>query len=114
MLGADALGFVLIGYTILNPQYHGLLGYASVFVAIIYMVVAFIVNKANPGDKTLNVFLPGLAVTFLSIAVPLQFSGPWIAVAWFVEAVVLYVIASFIANRGFQIMGVVVYVLRPL
>ena len=52
-----------------------------------------------------------MAVTFLSLAVPLQFSGSWIAVAWFAESIVLYIIASTIGNRGFQVMGVVVYVL---
>ena len=41
----------------------------------------------------------------------MQFSGPWIAVAWFVEAAFLYGIASVISNRGFQVMGVVVYTL---
>ena len=111
LLGVNALWLACTGYIILNPQYSSVLGFAAVFVAIVFMFVAIVVNKFNPEDKALNIFLPGLAVVFLSVAVPLQFSGPWIAVAWFVEALVLYVIASFISNRGFQIMGVVVYVL---
>ena len=111
LMAANAFCFAVVGYMILAPEYHGVLGFASVLVAIIYMVVAFMVNKANPEDTALNIFLPGLAVTFLSAAVPLQFSGPWIAVAWFVESCVLYGIASVISNRGFQVMGVIVYVL---
>ena len=111
LLGANALWLACTGYIILNPQYSSVLGFAAVFVAIVFMFVAVIVNKFNPEDKALNIFLPGLAVVFLSVAVPLQFSGPWIAVAWFIESLVLYVIASFISNRGFQIMGVVVYIL---
>ena len=111
LLGLNAFWFATVGYIILNPQYSSVLGFAAVLVALVFMFVAFVVNKFNPEDKALNIFLPGLAVVFLSIAVPLQFSGPWIAVAWFVESLVLYVIASFISNRGFQIMGVVVYVL---
>ena len=114
LMGANALAFATIVYTILNPEYHGVLGFFSVLVAIVYILVAFAVNKANPEDTALNIFLPGLAVVFLSVAVPLQFSGPWIAVAWFVESVVLYGIASVISNRGFQVMGIVVYVLGLL
>ena len=114
LMGANAFCFAVMGYTILAPEYHGVLGFASVLVALIYMAVAFMVNKANPEDTALNIFLPGLAVTFLSAAVPLQFSGPWIAVAWFVESCILYGIASVISNRGFQVMGVVVYVLGLL
>lgn len=109
LIGANAFALALIGFTLLNPNHHSVLGFASVFVAIIYMVFAFMVNKSNPQDKALNIFLPGLAVTFLSLAVPLQFDGPWVAVAWLIESVALYYIASVISNRGFQVMGVVVY-----
>ncbi|MCX6715417.1 MAG: DUF2339 domain-containing protein [Candidatus Taylorbacteria bacterium] len=109
LLGLNALGFAIVGYALLEPHHDGILGFASVLVALAYLACAFIVNKSNPEDKALNIFLPGLAVTFLSVAVPLQLSGPWIAVAWLVESVVLYVIASTISNRGFQVMGVVVY-----
>ena len=111
LIGINSVWFACTGYIILNPQYSAVLGFVAVFVALIFMMVAFLVNKLNPEDKALNIFLPGLAVVFLSVAVPLQFSGPWIAVAWFVESLVLYVIASFISNRGFQIMGVIVYIL---
>lgn len=111
LLGGNALAFALIGYIILQPYHHDILGFAAVFVALVYIVIAFAVNKFNATDTALNIFLPGLAVTFLSLAVPLQFSGPWIAVAWLIESCVLYFIASTISNRGFQVMGVVVYVL---
>ncbi|MDO8430671.1 MAG: DUF2339 domain-containing protein, partial [Candidatus Taylorbacteria bacterium] len=111
LMGTNAFALSITGYTILNPEYHGILGFASVIVAVIYMFFAFMVNKSNPEDKALNIFLPGLAVVFLSMAVPLQFSGAWIAVAWFIEASVLYIIASAVANRGFQVMGLIVYIL---
>ncbi len=111
LLGVNAFAMAIVGYVLLDPKYHDSLGFAAVFIAIIYMAVAIIVNKFHSEDKTLNVFLPGIAVTFLSIAVPLQFSGPWVAVAWFVESAMLYLIASYISNRGFQIMGLIVYFL---
>jgi uncharacterized membrane protein len=111
LLGANAFLTASIGYIILNPEYHGILGFASVLLAVIYCIVAVTANKFNPEDKALNIFLPGLAVVFLSIAVPMQFSGPWIAIAWFIESAFLYAIASFISNRGFQVMGIVVYAL---
>ena len=111
LMGANAFFFAFVGYTIFNPLYHAYLGFGSACVAVVYIAFAFMVNKANPGDRALNIFLPGLAVTFLSIAVPLQFSGSWIAVAWLVEAAALYFIASAISNRGFQVMGLIVYCL---
>jgi uncharacterized membrane protein len=114
LIGANAFALAVMGYILLGPHHDSVLGFASVLVAIIYMIFAFAVNKSNPQDKALNIFLPGLAVTFLSIAVPLQFDGPWVAVAWLIESVALYYIASVISNRGFQVMGVVVYSLGLL
>jgi uncharacterized membrane protein len=109
LMGANAFFFAFVGYTIFNPLHHAYLGFGAACVAVVYIAFAFMVNKANPSDRTLNIFLPGLAVTFLSIAVPLQFSGAWIAVAWLVESCILYFIASSISNRGFQVMGLIVY-----
>jgi uncharacterized membrane protein len=111
LLGANALWIALFGYIMLEPQYSGILGFAAVFLAVVYCVVAYIANKYNSEDVALNIFLPGLAVVFLSIAIPMQFDGAWIAVGWLVEAVALYGIASIINNRGFQVMGVIVYIL---
>ena len=111
LLGADAFCFAVMSYLLFQRNFDEVLGFGAVMIAIIYMLVAYATNKYNPSDKALNIFLPGLAVTFLSLAVPLQLSGPWIAVAWLIEACVLYFIASMISNRGFQIMGVVVYCL---
>jgi uncharacterized membrane protein len=111
LLGGNAVFFAIAGYGLLERDYSSILGFASVFVALIYLVVAVVVNKRNPSDRALNIFLPGLAVTFLSLAVPLQFSGPAIAVAWLIESACLYLIASTISNRGFQVMGVIVYFL---
>ncbi len=111
LLGGNAAALAAMVYILLEPMHQGILGFAAALIAVVYIGVAFIVNKRNPTDMALNIFLPGLAVTFLSLAVPMQFSGPWIAVAWFIEAAFLYGIASLISNRGFQVMGVVVYIL---
>ncbi len=114
LLGGNAFGFATMGYMILEPKHHGVLGFCAVLVSILYMSVAYTTNKYSAEDKALNIFLPGLAVVFLSLAVPLQLSGPWIAVAWIAESCFLYIIASFISNRGFQVMGIIVYILGIL
>lgn len=108
-LSLGGLFVAITGYILIAPQYENLLGAAAVFVAAVYLVAAFMVNVASREDKALNIFLPGLAVTFLSVAVPLQFDGDAIAVAWLVESVVLYAVATIAGNRGFQVMGAITY-----
>lgn len=111
VLGATALSCATICYQLLMPQYRSQTAVGAVLVAGFYLIVALVAFKANPEDRTVNIFLPGLAVTFLTVAVPIQFSGPWIAGWWFIETLVLYIIASKSSSRGFQVMGVLVYIL---
>ncbi len=111
VLGTTALSFAAACYSILMPQHIHYTSIGAILVAIFYGVVALVAYKENPGDRSINIFLPGLAVTFLTVAVPIEFSGPWIAAWWFAEALILYIVASNSSSRGFQVMGVVVYIL---
>lgn len=111
VLSTTALSFFGLCYGLLMPEYVHYVSLGSVLVAGFYILIALVAYKENPTDRTINIFLPGLAVTFLTIAVPIEFSGPWIAAWWFVESLVLYVLASTSSSRGFQVMGVVVYML---
>lgn len=111
VLTTTALSFASVCYSLLMPEYKHYVSLGAVLVAGFYIFIALLAYKENPQDRTLNIFLPGLAVTFLTVAVPIEFSGPWIAAWWFIESLVLYVLASSSSSRGFQVMGVVVYVL---
>lgn len=109
LLGGNALFLAVFGYFILDNGASDWLGAASAFVAAIYLLTALWINSVNKEDRVLNLILPGLAVTFFSIAIPLQFDGSWVATGWLVESLALYVIACFIGNRGFQVMGATMY-----
>ena len=111
VLVVTAWSFAGTVYGMLMPMYQHYVSIGSVCVAVFYGVIALIAFTENPKDRSINIFLPGLAVAFLTIAVPIEFTGQWIAAWWFVEALVLYIVASASSSRGFQIMGVVVYVL---
>lgn len=111
VLIVTALSFACVSYVLLMPEYKHFVSIGSVLVAGFYGVIALIAFRENPQDKSINIFLPGLAVAFLTVAVPIEFSGSWVAAWWFVEALVLYIVASTSSSRGFQIMGVVVYML---
>ncbi len=111
VISATALGFAIVCYDLLMPEYKHYTSLGSVLVAGFYIMIALMAYRENPSDRSINIFLPGVAVTFLTIAVPIEFSGPWICAWWFVESIVLYILASTSSSRGFQIMGVLVYVL---
>lgn len=103
-------------YNIMTPEYKSSMGFFTVLISFLFMYLSYIAQKNNPENKSINIILPGLAVIFLSIAIPIQFSDSWvaIAVAWFIEAVILYVLASKMSSRGYQVMGLVVYAVALL
>lgn len=111
LLISNAFGFFAMFYHIMKPNHESTLGFYTLILAIIYMLLSYFVNKQNSEDKTLNIFMPAMAVAFLSVAVPIQFSGATIAILWFIESCVLFLVASSMENRGFQLMGIFVYVI---
>lgn len=96
-VNASVYGY--FSYILLLPNYHEILGFFAVILAIVYFAIAYLSWKMNPLDKLLNLYLPGISIVFLSLAMPLQFSGYWITIAWIVEALVLYYL-SFATGRG--------------
>lgn len=111
VLLVTAWSFSLTAYGLVLPGNTHYISLGCVLIAGFYIVIALMSYKANPSDRTLNIFLPGLAVAFLTVAVPMEFSGYWVAAWWFIEALVLYILASTSSSRGFQVAGVIVYIL---
>lgn len=102
--------FIYLGWALdaIPSAWHGFLAAA---LALLYIVVAIIADRARPDDRALGLTTAGLAVVMLTIAIPLQFSGHWIALAWLVESVVL-VWLSFNLNRELlRVFGVLVGIL---
>ena len=114
LLAVTALSFAGACFYLLNSQYKDFLSLGFALIAVLYGAIALIAYKENPEDRTLNIFLPGLSVAFLTAAIAIEFSGPWVSAWWLVEALVLYVVASKASSRGYQVMGVVVYILGLL
>ncbi len=96
-------------YMILNSQYHAVLGFFAVVLAFVYFLLAYAGRMAAPQNKLLNLYLPGIAVVFLSLAIPIQISGYWITVAWFIEALVLFLVSGSANVSSVRALAAVVY-----
>jgi len=84
--------FYGFGYSILQSR-EGFGQYTGIFTiinALVHFLVAFVIRTYRLGDRQ-NLYLAlGLAVTFVTIAVPVQFSGNWTTVFWSAEAAYLF------------------------
>lgn len=89
LIGLNAAIFFGLSYLNLQQNYHWLLGYFAVLMSIIYFGLGYLTLRANKEDRLLIMSFLGIALTFLTIAIPIQLHGRWITIAWAVEGFVL-------------------------
>lgn len=84
--------FFGIGYAILSHHPIGKhwLGLFSVCNAAIHAIVAFVFYKQKLADRNLGYLVIGLALTFTTIAIPVQLNGNWVTLLWAGEAALLF------------------------
>ena len=85
----NAAGYYGISYALMNDPYRPWMGGFTALLAVFYVLLAAACRMRGPEQLNLTLFSAGLAVVFAVLAVPIQFGGPWISVAWGIEALVL-------------------------
>lgn len=87
VIAANAAAYFGAAYSLLNPDYHAYMGLLAAAVAALHLLLArliFAEDDARPAQLALAV-----TVTFLTLAVPIQFSGFHITIAWALEGAAL-------------------------
>ena len=89
VIASNTFLFYSFGMAILNhfhPEFRGLFTTA---VGIFNLVYAYFIFKKFGADKRVLYLLIGLTLTFITLAVPVQFNGHYITMFWAIEAVML-------------------------
>lgn len=84
--------FYAFGYAILDSRagFEPYLGLYTLFNALINFVFAVVIHRYNLGDRKNFYLAMALAVAFVTIAVPIQFTGGWVTLLWTAEAALLF------------------------
>ena len=61
----------------------------AVALGILHLALGLLVRKLKAADNTVHLFLGGLGISFLTIAVPIAFKGNTITILWATESVVM-------------------------
>ena len=101
--------FIFYGYCYVMiddfPNGEKFTGLVTLVNAFIHGVAAFIVLKQKDSDKNLLRFISGLALVFITIAIPVQLDGSWVTLLWAGEAVILYRIGCSKENSFYEKMS---------
>ena len=76
-------------YHLLNPSYHDWMGVFAIVMALIYAAAAKLLLDRATISRVESLTLIGVALTFVTIAVPIQLHSNWITIAWSIEALAM-------------------------
>ena len=89
LLLANPFAFFPTAYHLLNPQYHDWMGAFAIVIALVYAGAAkLLLDRADVRRMELLALI-GVALTFVTIAIPIQLRSNWITIAWSIEALLM-------------------------
>ncbi len=111
ILIANTFYFFGIGMAILKDLGSNFTGLFTLLLAIYNIVYASILYRKFGLDKNAIYLLIGLALTFITLTIPIQFNGNQITIFWALEAVLLFWLSKKSKIGSFKIGAIIVQVL---
>ncbi|MHC1702576.1 MAG: DUF2339 domain-containing protein [Tenuifilaceae bacterium] len=107
LLLVNSFIFYGIGYSILDNHETGkqMLGLFTICNAIVHSIVSVIIYKRKQADLNLFYFIFGLALVFITIAIPVQLKGNWVTLLWVGEAALLFWIGRTKSISAYEILS---------
>ncbi|HTS25467.1 MAG TPA: DUF2339 domain-containing protein [Bryobacteraceae bacterium] len=96
-LAVNPFVFYAICYSLLNNDHHDWMAVLALTLGIVYAALARAEIALRPSDRRMLMVTVGTALTFVTLAIPVQLEANWITIAWGMEAAVL-IWASFEAG----------------
>jgi uncharacterized membrane protein len=89
LLLINPFAFFATAYFFLNPNHHDWMGVFAIGMALLYAGAAKLLLDRRAATRTELLLMIGAALTFVTLAIPIQLKSNWITMAWAVEGLVL-------------------------
>jgi uncharacterized membrane protein len=87
LLVVNPFVFFATAYSLLNPTHHDWMGVFAIVMALLYASAAKLLLTRSEESRREVLLLIAIALTFVTIAIPIQLRSNWITLAWAVEGV---------------------------
>jgi uncharacterized membrane protein len=81
--------FFATAYHLLNANHHDWMGVFAIGMALLYAGAAKILLGRSATTRSELLSMIGVALTFVTIAMPIQLRSNWITIAWSIEALIM-------------------------
>ena len=105
----NAAAYFGISYGLLFDEFRPWMGGFTLLLSLLYVLLGYAVLVRGREHVYLSFFALGIAVVFLTVAVPVQLGGPWISVAWAVEGAVLIWLSFTLRMHQIRLFGTLVF-----
>lgn len=89
LLLANPFTFFATAYHLLNPTHHDWMGAFAIGMALVYASAAKLLLSRSMTSRREILLLIAVALTFVTIAIPIQLQSNWITIAWAVEGLAI-------------------------
>jgi uncharacterized membrane protein len=96
-------------YSLLNDDHHDWMAVLALALAIVYAVLARVELALGPPDRRMLLVTLGTALTFVTLAIPVQLESNWITIAWGLEAVILLWVGLEATTAPLRLLAAIVF-----
>ncbi|MDE0140343.1 MAG: DUF2339 domain-containing protein [Caldilineaceae bacterium] len=107
----NGMAYFGISYGILSDEYRAWMGGFTLLLALFYGVLGYGILARYREQMRLIFITLGMALVFLTIAVPVQVDGPWVAILWAAQMVVLVWLSFVLGMRQLRWTALVILAL---
>ena len=100
-----------ISYLLLSDEYRAWMGGFTLLLALFHGLLGYAILIRNREKVQVSFPTLGLGLVFLITAVPVQFDGPWVSIAWSVQAVVVVWLSLFQGMHKLRWVGNAIFAL---
>lgn len=108
----NTLFYTLVSFSMISIVYPDFRGFFAVLMTLAYGGIGFWVKSRNPGDKNILVIFFGTAITFLTLAIPLQLYKykfmDLISIGWIIESTILLYSGFKIESRKMRTASIII------
>ncbi|WP_117885531.1 DUF2339 domain-containing protein [Aureibaculum luteum] len=114
ILVVNTFVFYAIGMVIFSDFHSELKGIFTIALGLLNFIYAWLLYKKFQLDKIAVYLLIGLTLTFITLAIPIQFQGNYITLFWAAEAVLLMWLAKKSKIKSYRFASVIVHALMMI
>jgi len=108
---ANAFVFFATAYHLLNFDYHDWMGVFAIGMALIYAGTSKVLLDRKATTEWELLVMVGVALTFVTVAIPIQLKANWITIAWSAQALVMMWAAMRIRSTRLMVPAYALFVL---